>query len=112
LNTVGNTASICSPAGHRRTNAGDLPKCVFVEVLGGSKNDERSDQVSAGRQAGLHPKQKGSGETPKPFCLESIYLQINGCLFACFSFALSNVKHFFGGLGQSPKDEGNGQDDN
>jgi len=51
-------------------------------------------------------KEKGSGENPKPFVFGTFarILQVNGRLSAFFSFALSNGKHFFGGLGQSPKD--------
>jgi hypothetical protein len=58
-------------------------------------------------------KEKGSGENPKPFglCAFARILQVNGRLSALFSFALSNCKHFFGGLGQSPKDEGDGQNE-
>jgi len=42
-------------------------------------------------------------------CSFSSFLQVNGRFFAFFSLTLSNGKHFFGGLGQSPEDESDGQ---
>jgi hypothetical protein len=57
-------------------------------------------------------KQKGSGEIRSllgQYVFQ--YLQVNERFSAFFSFALSNIKHFFGGFRQSPKDEGDGQDE-
>jgi len=71
------------------------------------------DQLPAGEEAGFHPieNKKGFGFCPKPFWLNIHLSQVNGWFFALFSFALSNCEDFFGGPGQCPKDESDGQDE-